>query len=44
VLDDEITTIDHALTRQWTATKNYRRNKTPQPVLQEFVCARTIRG
>jgi hypothetical protein len=39
VLYDEITTIDHALTRPWTATKNYRRSKDPQPVWQEFVCA-----
>jgi hypothetical protein len=39
VLYDEITTIDHALTRPWTATKNYRRNKTSQPVWLEFVCA-----
>jgi hypothetical protein len=25
ILHDEMTTIDHALTRPWTATKNYRR-------------------
>ena len=38
MLYDEITTIDHALTRPWTAIKNYRRIKTPQPVWPEFVC------
>jgi hypothetical protein len=39
VLYDEITTIDHALTRPWSATKNYRRSKAAQPVWQEFVGA-----
>jgi hypothetical protein len=39
VLYDEITTIDHALTRPWTATKSYRRSTDAQPVWQEFVCA-----
>jgi hypothetical protein len=39
VLYDEITTIDHALTRPWSATKSYRRSKAAQPVWQEFVCA-----
>jgi hypothetical protein len=39
VLYDEITTIDHALTRPWTATKNYNRGRDPQPVWHEFVCA-----
>ena len=29
VLHDEITTIDHALTRPWTVTKNYRRDHNP---------------
>ena len=38
MLYDEITTIDHALTRPWTAIKSYRRIKTPQPVWPEFVC------
>jgi hypothetical protein len=35
-LYDEITTIDHALTRPWTATKKYRLN--PRPVWHESVC------
>jgi hypothetical protein len=39
VLYDDITTIDHALTRPWSATKSYRRSPNPQPVWLEFVCA-----
>jgi hypothetical protein len=39
VLYDEITTIDHALTRPWTVTKNYRRAQNQRPVWLEFVCA-----
>ena len=29
VLHDEITTIDHALSRPWTVTKTYRRERNP---------------
>ncbi len=29
IFHDEITTIDHALTRPWTVTKNYRRETKP---------------
>ena len=29
LLHDEITTIDHALTRPWTVTKSYRRERNP---------------
>ena len=36
LLHDEITTIDHALTRPWTVMKNYRRNRNPRWV--EAVC------
>src|SRR5258707_2158214 len=40
LLHDEITTIDHALTRPWTVTKNYRRAQTKQPIWwHEDVCA-----
>ena len=39
ILYDEITTIDHALTRPWTVTKNYRREQNARPVWQEFICA-----
>ena len=38
-LYDEITTIDHALTRPWSAIKNYRRSKEARPAWPEFVCA-----
>ncbi len=36
ILHDEITTIDHALTRPWTATKTYRH--APKPTWRESVC------
>jgi hypothetical protein len=36
LLHDEITTIDHALTRPWTVTKNYRRNSQAQ--WREWFC------
>jgi len=39
LLRDEITTIDHALTRPWTVTKNYRRNTNPRPIWREYACA-----
>jgi hypothetical protein len=39
LLHDEITTIDHALTRPWTVTKNYRRNPNPRPLWREYACA-----
>jgi hypothetical protein len=29
ILHDEITTIDHALTRPWTVTKKFRRERNP---------------
>jgi hypothetical protein len=29
ILHDEVTTIDHALTRPWTVTKSYRRERDP---------------
>ncbi len=38
-LYDEITTIDNALTRPWTAIKKYRRVPGPRPVWDESVCA-----
>ena len=37
ILHDEITTIDHALTRPWTVMKNYRRVRNP--IWIEAVCA-----
>jgi len=39
ILHDEITTIDHALTRPWTVTKNYRRDPNPRPLWRAYVCA-----
>ncbi len=39
ILHDEITTIDHALTRPWTALKTYRRIEAKQPVWREAVCS-----
>jgi hypothetical protein len=38
-LYDEITTIDNALTRPWTAIKKYRRVQGAQPDWGEAVCA-----
>jgi hypothetical protein len=37
ILHDEITTIDHALTRPWTVTRSYRR--VENPVWTEQICA-----
>jgi hypothetical protein len=40
MLHDEITTVDHALTRPWTVTKDYRRTSTRQPLWwSEIQCA-----
>ncbi len=36
ILRDEITTIDHALTRPWTVTKSYRRERNP--IWNEYDC------
>src|SRR5262245_22850415 len=38
VLYNEMTVIDNALTRPWTAKKQYRRDPNPQPVWEEMVC------
>ena len=37
ILHDEITTIDHALTRPWTVHKKYRRERNP--IWIEAVCS-----
>jgi hypothetical protein len=39
LVHDEITTIDHALTRPWTVTKSYRRMQVARPAWREVVCA-----
>src|ERR1700675_4197274 len=36
ILRDEITTIDHALTRPWTVTKSYKRERNP--IWNEYDC------
>jgi len=36
---DQITTVDHALTHPWSATKIYRRAQYDHPVWHESVCA-----
>jgi len=36
---DEVTVIDHALTRPWTVLKAYRRVADPRPVWHEVNCA-----
>jgi hypothetical protein len=38
VLHDEITVLDHALTRPWTVIKDYRRSREPQPVWRTSAC------
>jgi len=37
ILHDEVMTIDNALTRPWTVTKNFRRER--KPIWFEYVCA-----
>jgi hypothetical protein len=39
LMHNEITVIDHALTRPWTVMKIYRRDPSPRPVFVEEVCA-----
>ena len=39
IMVNEITTIDNALTRPWSAVKRYRRVDVKQPVWPEAVCA-----
>jgi hypothetical protein len=38
VLHDEMTTIDHALTRPWTVDKRYRRNPDRRAQWSEYYC------
>jgi hypothetical protein len=38
-LHNEITVIDHALTRPWTVDKRFVRNTTLQPVWPKYVCS-----
>ena len=39
ILLDEITVMDHALTRPWTVTKKYYRNPSPRPIWHFNDCA-----
>jgi hypothetical protein len=39
VMHNQITVIDHALTRPWTVTRGYVRNPDPRPDWGEFICA-----
>jgi hypothetical protein len=36
---DEVTVIDHALTRPWIVTKSYHREPSRQPSWREVICA-----
>jgi hypothetical protein len=38
ILHNEVTTIDHALTRPWTVTRSYHRDPNPQPHWTETIC------
>jgi hypothetical protein len=38
IAHDEVTVIDHALTRPWTVMKNYRRSPDPYPTWSEENC------
>jgi len=42
LLHDEITVIDHALTRPWTVMKTYRRNLDPLADWPEYICNEQI--
>jgi hypothetical protein len=39
ILHDEITVLDHALTRPWTVDKKYVHNPNPRPDWEEAYCA-----
>jgi len=41
IFHDEITVIDHALTRPWTVDKKYVRNPKPQRIGRSIIAART---
>jgi hypothetical protein len=44
ILHDEITTIDHALTRPWTVDKKYVRDSNPRRRWAEDGCAESMSG
>ncbi len=39
IFHDEVTVMDHALTRPWVVTKSYHREAKGQPYWREVVCA-----
>jgi hypothetical protein len=39
LLHDDMTVTDNALTQPWSVKKTYRRNKEPQPIWIEYICA-----
>ena len=41
VVHDEVTVIDHALTRPWTVVKDYQRTRSPRPLWNEENCPET---
>ena len=43
ILHDEITVIDHALTRPWSVDKRYVRNKDPRPEWPKSTCRNPTR-
>ena len=43
ILHDEITVIDHALTRPWTVDKKYVRNPDPRPIGRNITSPKTTR-
>jgi hypothetical protein len=42
ILHDEITVIDHALTRPWTVDKQYLRSREARPEWVEFYCTENV--
>src|SRR5205814_9488374 len=38
LLHNDMTVIDHALTRPWTVLKKYRRDSAEQPAWSEYMC------
>ena len=43
LLHDEITVLDHALTRPWSVDKTYKRNPNPHPNFSRVTCMENTR-
>jgi len=39
ILHDQMTVVDHALTRPWTVIKDYFRDQSKYPTIGEYICA-----